>query len=321
MTPEFHGLVKDIRRALGYVGAPEDTSRDGGPRFELFHATKSICAQKVRAVLAHHDLPYLERTMNPLTGENFLPSYVHLRVLGCARIGAPLAETHNGSTSVTSAGCDACVVPTLIDWGTNEVIVDSKRICLYLDELVSDEQKLRPKALAADVDQELALVDDFPNIQMLLGKPPKGTNTAIANTGITGAGFSMSRIEFCKRYLSEFPDDPILVKAYSAKISKERYAAEHLFSDAAVKDAYEHAESACVLLEHKLAQRGSVWLFGDRVTMADIFWGAELTRVKNLGTANFWENGRLPNLAKYVSAAEALASLRSAILEWKGALF
>lgn len=318
---KMSSLVKELRGELGYFDVADAKNQDVMPRYELFHSAKSICAQKVRVVLAHHNIPYVGHEINPLAGQNFLPSYVRLRILGCARIGAPLAKTYNGNTSLTTQGCDPCVVPTLIDWTNHEVIVDSKRICLYLDEPIIGPLKLRPVAISDDIDEELSYVDNFPNVQMLMAKSPDGKDTAGTKLGVHGVSFSRSRIEYAQQYLSKFPDDPALVEAYSAKIAKETQGAKQVFSTEAVNEAYEHAKAACRRLEDKLAHCGSTWLFGESVTMADIFWGVELLRLKNLGTASFWEDGSLPHVAQYVIAAEALPSIRTGVLEWKDALF
>ena len=91
--------------------------------------------------------------------------------MGCERSGVPLVAEHTGSTSMSSGGCDPAVMPTLIDRQTDEVIVDSKRICFYLDELVPNSRKLRPPMLQVAIDAELAIVDGLPNYQMLTGSP------------------------------------------------------------------------------------------------------------------------------------------------------
>ncbi len=311
---EIDSLARETRGTLGYADDGVAGASGAPLRYELFHSAKSICSQKVRAVLAHHEIPYLDREMDVMKGDNFTPSYVHLRLLGCERIGAPLAKSHKGSTSVKSAGCDPCVVPTLIDWEQNAVLVDSKRICLELDETVAEENKLMPKALADDISRELEHVDDLPNVQMLLAKAPGGVDTNVAKLGLNSGIYTGSRIEFCRRFMEKSADDPRLMEAYSAKIDKESCAASELFSDQAVEIAYDVAENACGELEKKLAKRGSAWLFGDKVTMADVFWGIELLRFRNLGTASFWDDGRLPHVAHYVSAVSALPSIRKATM-------
>ena len=317
MASRVRDLVQDLDHTLGY----SRTDWSNQPRYELFHAPQSICAQKVRVVLAFHGTDYIERRINPIVGDSYLPSYVHLRVLGCARIGAPFAKSHSGGTSVTTSGCDPCVVPTLIDWKTDEVIVDSKGICIYLDDQMPEELKLRPKAIADDIDEELMIVDDVPNVVMLLEKSPDGEDTVHTRKGGGSAGFTNSRIALSERFLAQCADNPVLVEAYSAKISKERHAAEQAFSADSVRRAYLHAKTACQELDDKLRRRGSTWLFGERVTMADLFWGVELIRLKNLGTATFWKDGRLPRVAQYVDAVEKLPAIRAGLLEWEDALF
>ena len=321
MAESMNGLVEAVRGDLVPASGHGPTCSGGTERFELFHSAKSICAQKVRAVFAYHQIPYLGHELNPLVGDNYLPNYVRLRIVGCASSGAAFVTGYDGNTSMTTAGCDPCVVPTLVDWSSDEVIVDSTRICLHVDKQVDEAQKLRPTSLSVDIDRELAEVDNFPNIQMLMSKSPDGRDTAATRLGINGVGFSLSRIEFCKQYMATVPDDQALQSAYAAKIAKETQGAAEVFGAEAVQRAYDHSRAACKGLENKLSERGTPWLFGERVTMADLFWGIELLRLKNLGTAAFWDRDELPHVARYVRAAEELPAIRSALLEWEGALF
>ncbi|WP_374944600.1 glutathione S-transferase family protein [Sphingomonas sp.] len=289
------------------------------PRFELFHAATSICSQKVRTVLAHHGLAYVEHTLDMFTGQTYLPGYVRLRMLGCERFGGALVSHHSGSTSASAGGCDGAVVPTLIDWQAGDVVVDSKRICLYLDDQVAPEDRLRPDTLATAIDAELQIVDELPNYQMLMGRTVKGSESAASSKDVGGA-FSQRKVAWCDRYLQEHSDDPALVAAYTAKRAKELSAAQALFSPEAMSAAYANAEIALVALEGRLSAAGTAWLFGDRETMADLFWGIELLRMENVGAAHFWE-GRLPHVARFLAAARGIPAIRTAILEWPGATF
>lgn len=78
------------------------------------------------------------------------------------------------------------VVPTLIDWHADAVLVDSKRIGLALDALAPEVDRLRPAALVAAIHAGLAIVDSFPNHQLLMGRARDG---AAPDAG-TMAGFS-----------------------------------------------------------------------------------------------------------------------------------
>jgi 2,5-dichlorohydroquinone reductive dechlorinase len=315
-------LTANLQAALG--GAGELVGDDSGalPRFQLFHAANSICSQKVRVVLAQLKLPYVSHSMNIFAGQTYLPDYVRLRMIGCERSGGPLVTAHSGSTSMSTGGCDPAVVPTLVDLQTNEVIVDSKGICLYIDRLVPDSQKLRPAALEKAIDAQLAIVDGLPNYQMLAGQPV-GTDRRPERLRETdGVKFSMSKVNRCDNYLKEFAQDKALVDAYHAKRSKELDAAKNLFSDEAMKKAYAKTSEACAVLEnHLTAGSSSTWLLGNAVTMADLFWAIELLRLKNLGANTIWEGNKLPAVTECVAAAQQLPSIQSAVLRWPGAVF
>jgi 2,5-dichlorohydroquinone reductive dechlorinase len=307
--------------ALGSAGQPIGANDWLQPRFALFHAANSICSQKVRVVLAYHRLAYTSRTLNIFAGQTYLPDYVRLRLIGCERSDLPLVAGHTGSTAVASGGCDPAVVPTLIDRATDAVIVDSKRICQYLDEQVTEHQRLSPDALRTAIDAELDIVDNLPNYQMLTGKPAGDDRRPDVLRKNTGADFSLSKVRRCEQYLTEFAADTALLSAYNAKRTKELDAARHLYTPEAMQQAYDKASTACTQLNERLETRHGTWLLGHTVTMADLFWGVELLRMKNLGAGHFWEQDRLPAVARFVSAAEGLESIRSAVLTWPGALF
>ena len=76
---------------------------------DLYHHGSSVCAAKVRMVLAEKELPWTGHYLDILTGEQFDPEYLKLNPKG--------------------------VVPTLVDNG--EVIRESTLICEYLDEKFS----------------------------------------------------------------------------------------------------------------------------------------------------------------------------------------
>lgn len=187
---------------------------DGTPRYELFNGANSICSQKVRAVLAHHALPYVSHTVRMFEGQTYLPGYVRLRMVGCGRISGALVSHHSGSTSTAAGGCDGAVVPTLVDWQDRAVVVDSKRICLRLDRQA--DAGLYPDALAAAIDQELAVVDNLPNYQLLMGRQVAMSEGAATRNDV-GGSFSRRKVAWCDRYLQEHPGEATLVQAYTAK--------------------------------------------------------------------------------------------------------
>ncbi len=321
MDQDFISTVAGAREALGKSGEPQKFGASEAPRYELFHAASSICSQKVRVVLAQHALPYVSHDMNMFVGQTYLPGYVRLRMLGCEHYGGALVSHHTGSTSAAAHGCDGAVVPTLVDWATGEVVVDSHRICLHLDTQVAEAQRLRPERLATLIDEDLDLIDHMPNYQMLMGRPDSGGPSTSTLLKDKGGAFSRRKVAWCDQYLEEYGDDPALAAAYTAKRAKELSAADELFSAEAMRSAYERAEAGLVALERKLEGRGARWLYQDRPTLADLFWGVELSRMKNVGVAHVWEAGRLPAVERFSQVTEELPAIRTAVSDWPGALF
>jgi 2,5-dichlorohydroquinone reductive dechlorinase len=314
-------LVADATAAIGGSAQHIGSHPEVQPRFELFNGANSICSQKVRTVLAHHGMPYRSHTMNMFVGQTYLPAYVRLRMVGCDALGGALMDQHTGSTSVSTGGCDAAVVPTLVDRETRQVLVDSKRICLYLDAIAEPAAQLRPGHLATSIDAQLDIVDNLPNYQMLSGKPPGEDRRPDAMRGKSGVAFAMSKVARCDQYLAQHADDEALVRGYRAKRAKELNAAEQLFTDEAMRSVYGKAESACDTLEQTLAQRSGHWLLDDRITMADLYWAVELLRMQNMGADGFWLGGARPAVAAFAERASRIDAVRCAVVEWPGATF
>ena len=323
MERSLESLVAGARAALGSVGHAVGHQQDPGthtvPRYELFNGANSICSQKVRSVFAHHGLAYVSHTVKVFEGQTYLPGYVRLRMAGCERLGGALASHHSGSTSTASGGCDGAVVPTLVDWQAGEVIVDSRRICLYLDSQI-EAGWLYPPGLHAAIDDELTTVDNLPNYQLLMGRKVAESEAAATRDDV-GGSLSRRKVAWCDRFLQEHADDPTLVRAYAAKRAKELSAADELFTPAAMQAAYDRADASLQGLQRKLAGRSGSWLCADAVTMADLFWGVELLRMKNMGVATLWQGGRLPAVDAFSAATEALPSIRAAVVDWPGAMF
>lgn len=305
MTLSVAELAEQARRAVGSDGAVIGSSE---PRFALFHAANSICSQKVRAVLAWHGMAYLSHPMNLFTGQTYLPEYVRLRMIGCTAHGGALVARHSGSTSA-GEGCDGVVVPTLVDFQANAVLVDSKAICLSLDALAPSATRLRPEPLVAAIDRELDLVDSLPNYQLLMARRADP------------AAFSLRKVAWCERFLAQCADEPVLVAAYAAKREKERSAADALFSKHAISEAVAKTEAALGALEGRLQHSVGGLLFQQRPTLADLFWAIELLRLDNLGFGHLWADGCLPSTAALLEAAREWPALRSSIIDWPGALY
>ena len=320
MDQELVSTVADARQALGDAGRIQGVATGGAPRYELFHAASSICSQKVRTILAHHEMAYTSHDLNMFVGQTYLPGYVRLRMLGCDHYGGALVSHHTGSTSAAAHGCDGAVVPTLVDWEAGEVVVDSHRICLHLDAQAAEPDKLRPHTLADAIDEDLRVIDDMPNYQMLMGRTVNGSKPG-ASLQDMGAAFSQRKVAWCTQYLEEHGDDPKLAAAYTAKRAKELSAANTLFSPQAMTSAYDRAQAGLAALERKLERRATRWLYRDAVSLADLFWGVELSRMKNIGAATFWEGGRLAHVERFCASTEQIPAIRTAVMDWPSAMF
>lgn len=283
---------------------------DGDSPLHLFHAANSICAQKVRTVLAHHGIPYRSHLLNIFAGDTYDPAYVRVRMAGCAAAGLALARRHAGTTSVASAGCDGCVVPTLVDAATGTVTVDSLRICMAVDAMAPGDT-LVPADLAEAIMATLRVVDDLPNYQHLAVR--------VIPAAAPRNAFAQSKVVRCDALLAEHGADPVLRDAYEAKRAKEQEAAETLFDDTALAGARQAVADALAGVEAQLARSPGPWLFGDRLTMADLIWGVELVRAEDVGQAGFWQDGRLPRLAGWYARLCALPALRAAVIDFPGA--
>ncbi|MCA8883576.1 MAG: glutathione S-transferase family protein [Rhodobacteraceae bacterium] len=279
---------------------------DADPALHFFHAPNSICSQKVRTVLHHLNIPHWSHLIDVFHGESYDPLYVRARHAGCKAAGLTLSARHLGTTSVTTSGCDACVVPTVIDRREGTVLVDSLRICLALD--AGQGGVLVPEVLLAEIMAELSVVDDLPNYQNLA--------VHVVSDKAPRNAFAASKVARCDALLAEYGTDPVLREAYEAKKAKEKWAAEELFEEGALQIAREAVTSALDALEERVTGREGPWLFGEQITIADLFWGAELIRIDDLDGADVFTKDRLPAVFAWYERLCALPALKSAILEF-----
>ena len=318
-SSSVRALVKSIEAHLGTDGELVGSTPGTDVEFSLFNSPNSICSQKVRAVLAYHGVAYTSHSMNMFVGQTYLPDYVRLRMIGCRSAGLPLVSRHSGSSSAKRSGCDPAVVPTLVDWRTDSVVVDSLQICQYIDELFPDEERLMPRHLADQI--ELEIVDLLPNYQMLMGLPPGEDTRPAARRGDDGTTITMSKVKRCDTALAEHSDDPELVVAYSAKREKEYMAATRHLTPEGMRAAYDTAQREIDVLDEKLSQSQERFLFGAAPTMADIFWGIELLRMENIGAVGLWRDEPHEHVEAYLETIRTLPALRLSVTDWPGSQY
>ncbi|VVO23119.1 2,5-dichlorohydroquinone reductive dechlorinase [Pseudomonas fluorescens] len=290
---------------------------DPNPRFELFHAASSLCSQKVRTVLFEKGLSYRSNDMiilcamgvdGIIPAEHYSPAYVRLRLIAGRELNQEFVTRYSGRTSVETEGFDPCVVPLLIDYEVGRVIVDSKRICCYLDavsreggQLLCDEAQAR-----AEVVRQVDIVDRIPNGALLYGFHPDDDRRPDILKSV------METVYDCKIIALEAlaaanAGEPALVAAYRAKIAKESGGKMVCHDAEFQRAARKHVANLLTELDHALAAKSFPWPDGNSFSLGDVVWGVNLVRLAYLGLASMWDE--LPNVARYVDALTKRPSL------------
>ncbi|MEM7020909.1 MAG: glutathione S-transferase, partial [Pseudomonadota bacterium] len=232
---------------------------------------------------------------------------------------AQLVSGYTGQSSVTTEGFDPCVVPTLIDHEKEQVIVDSAKICDYLDREAGVGERLVPDALSNIITEQIALIDQAPHVAVLYGAHPdqdvrpKGLATNIA-------GVHARKISALETMMAEVPDEAPLIKAYQSKITKESSASEFVYGAESMRAAHAAMADHVEALDQQLNTHNSDWVMGDSYTMADIMWTNSLYRLKWLGLGGHWETDNAkPRVIEYAERAFQRPSFQAAVIKWPGA--
>jgi glutathione S-transferase len=301
-------------------------SQGKAPRFELYHAGLSICSQKVRAVLAEKHAPYNSHEMVILNSrgiysdeltpaENYSPHYVRLRLYGGKELEVGLAKGHRGVSSVETEGFDACVVPTLVDHENSRVIVDSKRICEYLDQELPEPVRLIPENpdSADAVLRQVSIVDQTPLPALLYGFHPDDDQRPDFIKAKMGDVYDL-KVEALEQLIVANCDDPEVVEAYRAKISKEQ-GGKKLQYDAKFQNSVRtQTQDIIKALDEQLSSQGGPWVCGKDFSMADLTWGISLYRMHWQGLAPLWKD--LPRVEEYTRRVYQRPSLWNAVIRF-----
>ena len=294
----------------------------GDLRFELYHFALSFCSHKVRTVLAEKGLPYRSHDIGilPPLMENYHPDYVRLRLRG--RAAGPFVNGYSGRSSTSSEGFDPCVVPTLVDHATNQVLVDSRLITAHIDQHSAPANSLYPARLKAEIDRQIAVVDSTPHPAVLYGAHPDGDfRPELLRQNMPGAhDYKIMRLMEARALVV---GNVALTSAYDAKIRKEA-AARHFVHDAELmRGATREIVDTIGQLEETLAD-GRDFVCGETYTMADIHWAVSLFRLQWLGMAFCWtgssalNRAERPRVAAYAKRLFARESFRQAVIHWPG---
>jgi 2,5-dichlorohydroquinone reductive dechlorinase len=321
----LEAMIAKARKGILTDGKAEQRGNPTGTangRFVLFHAGMSFCSQKVRAVLAQKGIAFESNEMiiigsrNPATGivtaaENFYPDYVRLRLRGRDR-NKMLVNGYTGSSSVSAQGLDPCAVPTLVDLVEGRVIVDSARICQHIDGAIEDVP-LTPRVgrEAEMMRKQIAAVDNTPHPALLYGfHPDNDTRPQLIQEGMTTA--YIDKIDALTKLIAENSADAELVEAYQAKIVKESAGKAVSRDEVFQRNARSKVRAILERFSHDIADRDSVWICGNDLTLADLFWGVSLVRLQYLGLGHLWSD--LTSLQGFYSRITSLASIRNEVI-------
>lgn len=284
------------------------------PRFELYHSAPSLCSMKCRTVMAEKGIPYHSHDMNIRISkgmaENYLPDYVRLRMLGAP--GARLANSYTGQSSVTTEGFDPCVVPTLVDHEKEAVIVDSSRICLYLDQETGGE--LTPSALSNEIGTQIDVVDQAPHVAALYGAHPDHDPRPLSISKPI-QGVHAKKIEKLETVMAAVVEEPQLVAAYEAKIAKEAAAGQFVYDADEMRAAHRAMHDHVGLLNSQLERSDGPWVMGTTYSLADIIWSVSLYRMQWLGMGAAWI-GKFPRVEAYAAKAFQRPAFQAGVIEW-----
>src|SRR3546814_2618946 len=91
-------------------------------------------------------------------------------------------------------------------------------------------------------------------------------------------GIHAHKIDAVRRNIPLADGDPLLLEAYQHKIVKEEAAASFVINEPQMRTAISKAEQLVTDLDRDLGASTGPWLFGDRFTLADLFWAVSLYR-------------------------------------------
>jgi 2,5-dichlorohydroquinone reductive dechlorinase len=281
----------------------------------------SLCSYKLRTVLDEKAAAYVSHDIDifPPDIKNYYPEYVRLRLAGGADLVHRFVQGYTGRSSTETEGFDPCVVPTLVDHEAGRVLVNSKRMCLYLDAAIDTGTKLVPPALRAAIERQLDVVDRTPHVAALYGVHP-GEDRRPAFVRRDMVGVHDAKIAQLEKNRALVPNEPLLQAAYDHKIKKEAAAREFVRTAADMRSALDEFRVIVANLDKDLSATGQKWLLGDDFTLADVFWAASLFRMRWLGLGYLFDGvgagATMPRVRAYCDRLLQRPSVQRAIVRW-----
>lgn len=235
---------------------------------ELYHNNMSVCAQKVRLVLAEKKVPTLEHHMNLRAGESHTPEYLRLNPKG--------------------------VVPTLVDNG--RPIVESTIICEYLDDAYPNPPLKPEDPLAlAEMRQWTLLLDA--ELHRACGMVSVGVAwrhqiVAAGGAQIKGIERDLARLPFLD-VIERGIDSPHVAAGLQIYDKAVGRMSDHLAgSDWLAGDGYSLADAAMMPYILRLKHLEMEWLWeGDRRDAIEGWLERSRTRANYRGISDYLDEG------------------------------
>lgn len=244
----------------------------------LYHASSSLCSQKVKLVLAEKSLEWKSHLINLLTFENLQPSYMRLNPKG--------------------------VVPTLLH--DDRVITDSAAIIRYLDEQFPQPQLIPVESVLQEkMNNWIDLQNRFPMREVMYGN----------YRGIEGAVLRRSVQRKAKLLPKLMLANPELKDLYAIKLEDVRQWNCTIQNASKIANLNARLEPMLERLESQLSQ--TAWLCGDSYSLADTVWTAVLNRLDELKIGHLWQDITRPALSSYFNQLRARPSFKTAIQDDK----
>ncbi|MGL5834830.1 MAG: glutathione S-transferase family protein [Waterburya sp.] len=241
---------------------------------ELYHASESLCSQKVKLVFAEKELEWKSHLINLLTFENLQPSYMQLNSKG--------------------------VVPTLLHEG--RVITDSVAIIRYLDE-----QFPHPSLMPTDpvlqerMDRWIDLQNRFPMREVMYGN----------YRSIEGLVLRRS-VQMKEKLLPQLMQaNPELKEQYAAKLEDVQQWNRAVHNAGEIASLNAGIAPMLDQLETQLSQ--TTWLCGNSYSLADTVWTTILNRLDELKFSCLWADHTRPALNSYLNQLRSRSSFNTAI--------
>ncbi|MDH3419957.1 MAG: glutathione S-transferase [Gammaproteobacteria bacterium] len=304
----------DPERNVIINGVPGQT-----PRFELYHFSLSLCSMKVRGVFAEKEAAYTSHDIDilPPGMQNYFPEYARLRLAGGRDLVGNMVNGYTGRSSTETEGFDPLVVPTLVDHEAGKILVNSKKMCLYLDAEIDTGTRLVPTDIAAAVIRQVDIVDQTPHPAVLYGSHPDGDNRPDFIQHDM-PGIHDRKIAEARHNMAQVGNDPLLISAYEHKILKESAAKAHVNDVQKMRASVQEFKDIVGQLEKDLSH-GDEWIMGERFTLADVVWAVSLFRIQWLGLGYIWKAGDdivLPRVHEYTKRTFARPSFVAATIRW-----